>query len=110
MSLIQERKMQGQIYEASIVRPTEELKLSDIWRFIVRRRWWIIAFSTLGLVGGFFATIRAPRMYTATTTVELNKDASSGLGIQDFSGLASPVGVGQEFMTDMLTPSSSVAK
>jgi len=91
------------MYEASIARPTEELKLSDVWRFLVRRRLWIVGFSLLGLAGGFLATVRAPRLYTATTTVELNKDASSGLGIQDFSGLASQVGVGQEFMTDMLT-------
>lgn len=103
MSLIQERKMRAQTNEAPIAPPAEELKLSDIWRFLVRRRWWIVAFAFLGLVGGGFATIRAPRKYTATTTVELNKDASSGLGIQDLSGLASEVGVGQEFMTDMLT-------
>ena len=103
MSLIQERKMQVQKYEASITQPTEELKLSDIWRFLVRRSLWIVAFSLLGLVCGFLMTIRAPRLYTATTTVELNKDASSGLGIQDLSGLATQVGVGQEFMTDMLT-------
>src|SRR5215469_14795953 len=103
MSLIQERKMQAQTYEASIAQPAEELKLGDIWRFLSRRRWWIIAFSVLGLICGFVSTIRAPRLYTATTTVELNKDASSGLGIQDLSGLTSPVGVGQEFMTDMLT-------
>ena len=103
MSLIQERKIKAQIHEASITRPTEELKLSDIWRFLVRRRWWIIPFSVLGLVAGLFVTLRSPRLYTATATVELNKDASSGLGIQDFSGVASQVGVGQEFMTDVLT-------
>jgi polysaccharide biosynthesis transport protein len=95
--------MQAQVYEASIAQPTEELKLSDIWRFFIRRRWWIVAFSLLGLAGGFLTSIRSPRLYTATATVELNKDASSGLGIQDLSGLASQVGVGQEFMTDMLT-------
>ncbi len=102
MPLIQERKMQAQTYEASI-QPAEELKLGDIWRFLIRRRWWIVAFSFLGLICGFLTTIRAQRTYTATTTVELNRDASSGLGIQDLSGLASQVGVGQEFMTDMLT-------
>ncbi len=103
MSLIQERKMQVQTYETPITQPPEELKLSDIWWFLIRRRSWIVAFSLLGLVCGFLKTIRAPRMYTATTTVELNKDGSSGLGIQDLSGLTSQVGVGQEFMTDMLT-------
>src|SRR6516225_36793 len=101
MSSVLERKMQVQAYEASISKGAEELKLSDIWRFLLRRRWWIVAFAVLGLVGGFFVTIRAPRLYTATATVELNKDASSGLGIQDLSGVASQVGVGQEFMTDM---------
>jgi len=103
MSLVQERMTQAKTFEASLAQSTEELKLSDIWRFLVRRRWWIVVFSTIGLLCGFLTTIRAPRMYTATTTVELNKDASSGLGIQDLSGLASQVGVGQEFMTDMLT-------
>jgi len=103
MSLIQERKMQAQKYEASISRPTEELKLSDIWRFVVRRHWWIVAFALLGLLGGLWTTVRAPRLYTATTTVELNRDAGSSLGIQDLSGLGSQVGVGQEFMFDMLT-------
>lgn len=103
MSSIQERKVQAQRYEASVTHNAEELKLSDMWRFFLRRCWWIAAFSLLGLVCGFIVTIRAPRMYTATATVELNKDASSGLGIQDLSGLASQVGVGQEFMTDMLT-------
>jgi succinoglycan biosynthesis transport protein ExoP len=103
MSSIQERKMQVQSFEASISKSTDELKLSDLWRFLLRRRWWIVAFAVLGVIGGILATIRAPRLYTATTTVELNKDASSGLGIQDLSGLASQVGVGQEFMTDMLT-------
>ena len=103
MSLTQERKMQAQKYEASVAQPSEELKLSDIWRFLLRRRWWIVAFALLGLLCGLLATIRAPRMYTATATVELNKDASSGLGIQDLSGLTSQVGVGQEFMVDMLT-------
>jgi polysaccharide biosynthesis transport protein len=103
MSSIQERKVQAKGYEVSVTQNTEELKLSDMWRFFLRRRWWIVAFSLLGLLGGFLVTIRAPKLYTATTTVELNKDASSGLGIQDLSGLASQVGVGQEFMTDMLT-------
>lgn len=103
MSSIQERKVQAKEYEASVTQNTEELKLSDMWRFFLRRRWWIVAFSLLGLLCGFLVTIRSPKLYTATTTVELNKDASSGLGIQDLSGLASQVGVGQEFMTDMLT-------
>ena len=103
MSSIQERKMQAQRYEASVTQNTEELKLSDMRRFFLRRRWWIVGCSFLGLLCGFLVTIHAPRLYTATTTVELNKDASSGLGIQDLSGLASQVGVGQEFMTDMLT-------
>ena len=103
MSSVHERKMPVQTHEASVSQGTEELKLSDIWRFLQMRRWWIVAFAVLGVLGGFFAAIRAPRLYTATATVELNKDASSGLGIQDLSGLASQVGVGQEFMTDMLT-------
>ena len=104
MSLIQERKMQAQGYEASIAQTDRRISSSVIYGGFL-----------FGAVGGSsgslfldcyaasVTTIRAPRMYTATTTVELNRDGSSGLGIQDLSGLASQVGVGQEFMFDMLT-------
>ena len=93
--------MQAQTYEASI-QPAEELKLGDIWRFFFRRGWWIVAFSFLGLICGFLTTIRAQRMYTATTTVELNRDASSARNSRSLrTGL--PSGRGPGVHADMLT-------
>src|SRR5678815_1957398 len=103
MSLVHERKLRALNYDSSIAQPAEELRLVDIWRFLLRRRWWIAVFSVVGVFSGVVVDLRQPKMYTATVTVELNKDATSGLGIQDLSGLASTVGIGQEFMTDMLT-------
>ena len=82
----------------------EELKIGDITRFLRRRKYWLLAGAILGLLAGAYLTMRAPRLFTSTTTVELNKDSSSGLGIQDLSGIGSQLGGGSsEFMTDMMT-------
>ncbi len=81
----------------------QELQLLDIWKFLIRRRVYILAGLLLGLVLGIVAYVIAPRLYTSTVTVEMNRDATSGLGLQDLSGSASALGIGDEFMTDMLT-------
>jgi succinoglycan biosynthesis transport protein ExoP len=59
--------------------------------------------ALLGAMVGFWVYETSPRLYTATATVEMNKDSSSGLNLQDLSGAASQLGMGQDFMTDMLT-------
>ncbi len=81
----------------------EELRLADIVHFARRWKLLFLAGALLGLACGAFLYLRAPRLYTAVTTVELNKDSSSGLGIQDLSGIASTIGAGAEFQTDMMT-------
>jgi succinoglycan biosynthesis transport protein ExoP len=81
----------------------QDLELTDVWKFLLRR-WLILAvFCLLGLLAGFISYMRAPRLYNAVVTVEMNRDTTSGLGLQDLSGAGSTFGIGQEFMTDMLT-------
>ena len=92
--------MIGSMHEA---RSDQDLRLGDIITFLFRRRYYIITASLIGLLIGFYIYVRSPRMYTSTVTVEMNKDASSGLGLQDLSGAGSSIGIGQDFMTDMLT-------
>ena len=84
-------------------RQSQDLQFVDIWRFILRHRYILIAGVVVGAVIGFIVYARAPRLYTSTATVEMNRDATSGLGLQDLSGVGSAIGIGQEFMTDMLT-------
>jgi succinoglycan biosynthesis transport protein ExoP len=81
----------------------EDLKFSDVLRFIRRRYIWLLLGAVAGLLLSTFYTMRAPRLYTASTTVELNKDASSGLGLQDLSGVGSTLGTGTELTTDLIT-------
>ncbi len=81
----------------------DELRLRDIWGAIRKRRLLLAASALLGGLFGLWVYETSPRLYTATATVEMNKDSSSGLNLQDLSGAASQLGVGQDFMTDMLT-------
>ncbi|WP_263415273.1 GumC family protein [Terriglobus albidus] len=82
---------------------THDLQLLDVWKFLVRQRTVIAICALLGVVAGCIAYVRAPRQYTSSATVEMNRDATSGLGLQDLSGAGSALGIGQDFMTDMLT-------
>ena len=82
---------------------TGELQLIDVWH-VVSRRWTLISLTAaIGLLTGVLVDRSSPRLYTAIATVEMNKDQSAGLNLQDFSGAASQLGIGQDFMTDMLT-------
>lgn len=79
---------------------SEDIGFSDIWTFLVRRRIPVVAGIILGGALGLIAFFRAPRLYTATVTVEMNRD---GNGLPDLSGAGGLIGEGSEFMTDMLT-------
>jgi capsular exopolysaccharide synthesis family protein len=81
----------------------EELRLTDVWSAVRKHSKLVLVTALLGTLLGLWTDERAPRLYTATATVEMNKDSASGLNLQDFSGTASQLGVGQDFMTDMLT-------
>jgi len=81
----------------------EELGFSDIWKFFIRSRITLLLFVVLGGLAGLLLYLKAPKVYTASTIVEMNKDATSGIGMQDLSGAASMMAEGTGFMTDMLT-------
>jgi polysaccharide biosynthesis transport protein len=82
---------------------SDDINISDIWKFLIRRGLIISISVAIGLVCGLVAYLTSPSFYTATAIVEMNKDATSGIGIQDLSGAGSLMGVGSDFMTDMLT-------
>lgn len=81
----------------------EELGFSDIWKFLIRCRYTLAFFFVVGGLAGLVLYLKMPKVFTASTIVEMNKDATSGIGMQDLSGAASILSDGQGFMTDMLT-------
>jgi polysaccharide biosynthesis transport protein len=79
---------------------SDDIGLSDIWKFLVRRRLIVAAGVLAGCAVGLLMYARAPRLYTATAIVEMSPQ---GNGLEDLAGAAGLVGEGSEFMTDMLT-------
>jgi polysaccharide biosynthesis transport protein len=79
---------------------SEDIGLSDIWKFLVRRRLIVAAGIVAGCAIGLLMYVRAPRLYTATAIVEMSPQ---GNGLEELAGASELVGEGSEFMTDMLT-------
>jgi polysaccharide biosynthesis transport protein len=79
---------------------SEDIGLSDIWKFLVRRRLIVAAGVVVGCIVGLMMYVRAPRLYRATAIVEMSPQ---GNGLEDLAGASGLVGEGPEFMTDMLT-------
>jgi polysaccharide biosynthesis transport protein len=79
---------------------SEDIGLSDIWKFLVRRRLIVAAGVVAGCAVGLLMYLRAPRLYTATALVEMSPQ---GNGLEELAGASGLVGEGSEFMTDMLT-------
>ena len=104
-SNLQERTATGQL----ATQKGGEIQLADVWHVVTRYHKLILLTSVIGLLLGILVDNLSPRLYTATATVELNKDQSGGLNFQDFSGAASQLGIGQDFMTDMLTQQAILA-
>ena len=80
--------------------PSDDIGIADIWKFLVRRRLVVSFGILLGGALGILAYFKAPRLYTATVIVEMNRDAS---GLPDLSGVSELIGEESGFMTDMLT-------
>ena len=90
-SNLQERTATGQL----ATQKGGEIQLADVWHVVTRYHKLILLTSVIGLLLGILVDNLSPRLYTATATVELNKDQSGGLNFQDFSGAASQLGIGR---------------
>ena len=79
---------------------SNDIGISDIWKFVIRRRLVVAAGVILGGASGLVAYVKAPRLYTATVTVEMNRE---GNGLPDLSGAGQLMGAESGLMTDMFT-------
>jgi capsular exopolysaccharide synthesis family protein len=62
---------------------SNEIGIADIWSFLVRRRYLIAGGVVIGALFAAIAYVKAPRLYTATVTVEMTRN---GNGLPDLSG------------------------
>jgi capsular exopolysaccharide synthesis family protein len=78
---------------------SNEIGIADIWSFLVRRRYLLVGGVVLGAILAAIAYVKAPRLYTATVTVEMTRN---GNGLPDLSGGGS-FDEESGLMMDMLT-------
>ncbi len=60
--------------------PTEGaqgLKLLEYWRIVYKHKWVIVAAVAVALAFGLVATLLTPRVYTASTTIEIDRETSN---------------------------------
>ena len=60
--------------------PTEGgqgLKLLEYWRIVYKHKWVIVAAVAVALAIGLVATLLTPRVYTASTTIEIDRETSN---------------------------------
>jgi capsular exopolysaccharide synthesis family protein len=66
--------------------PTEGsqgLRLLEYWRIIYKHKWVIAVVVAVALAAGLGITLLTPRMYTASTTIEIDREQANVVGLQD---------------------------
>ena len=88
--------------------PAAGVELREIVRVLLRRRMAVIAVLAFGAGAAVLYVSCAKRQYSATATIEMNKEAGSSLGLTDLSGIASGLGEQDQMNVDLLTQQSVI--
>jgi len=83
--------------------PSADLELRDIVLILRRRKVIIFLTCALGIILAIIWVILTQKEYSSTATIEINKENSNSLGLEDLSGIASGLGGGDELTTDLMT-------
>ena len=83
--------------------PTTTLELREVFSILRRRKGVILAGVLLGVSIAFVMALTAPKQFSATATIEVNKESGSALGLDDLSGTSSEVSTSDQVNTDLLT-------
>lgn len=83
--------------------PTADLELKDVVRILQRRKSIIAVSLLVGLTIAIVAILAAQKRYSATATIEVNKENANGLNLVDLSGIASGLGGEDQMNMDLLT-------
>ncbi|HEY0784928.1 MAG TPA: polysaccharide biosynthesis tyrosine autokinase [Acidobacteriaceae bacterium] len=87
---------------------SQELSVGDILLTVRHRRRLLLITIVACLALAVTYLLLAPKKYTATATIEINKDNSMSLGLDDLSGIGSKLGTGADLLTDMMTHESDL--
>jgi succinoglycan biosynthesis transport protein ExoP len=63
--------------------PSPGLRLLEYWRILYKHKWLIAAAIVIALAVGFVVTVLTPRVYTASTTIEIDREAANVVGLND---------------------------
>jgi capsular exopolysaccharide synthesis family protein len=62
---------------------SQSLRLLEYWRILYKHKWLIAAIVVVSLAIGFVGTLLTPRVYTASTTLEIDREATNVVGLND---------------------------
>jgi len=82
--------------------PDADIDLRDIVLILRRRKVIILAAFALGVALASYSALTAPRLYSSTSTIEVNKESGNALGLEDLSGMSS-LGGGDQLNVDLMT-------
>lgn len=85
-----------------------ELEFGEVVAGLLRRRYVILGFLLLGLLGGLFAAVTAKRKYSASATVEFTQPSTRALGIDDPSYNAGELSTLELLNTELKTQVSEI--
>jgi succinoglycan biosynthesis transport protein ExoP len=87
----------------------EELRLRNIIYIFTKRSWLILLLTALGVSTAIVVTIAMHPVYSATVTIEVDKDAVGNINLHDQAPNAAVVASGMDLGTDLLTEESVLA-
>jgi len=61
------------------------LRLLEYWRIVYKYKWLILAVLAVSLAIGVAATLMTPKVYTASTTLEIDRETTNVVGMGDVS-------------------------
>src|SRR5580693_2372775 len=62
---------------------SQGLRLLEYWRIVYKHKWLIAAAVVVALTVGFVVTVLTPRIYTASTTIEIDRESANVVGLND---------------------------
>jgi succinoglycan biosynthesis transport protein ExoP len=72
-----------EVHFADAPETSQGLRLLEYWRILYKHKWLIAAIVVVALAIGFVGTLLTPRVYTASTTIEIDREASNVVGLND---------------------------
>ena len=88
--------------------PGPGVELREIVRVLILRRMAVIVALALGFGVAIVCLFCAKSEFSATATIEMNKETGSSLGLTDLSGIASGLGEQDQMNVDLLTQQSVI--